>query len=171
MSERRDHQQSTSQMTSYQRYLTQRRIILLFVAAYVAVAYLGGRMSPRGEFFPVFNWSLFTYVAETRSLPEVYVYRIGNERFASPRPYSELGAYFELARKRSTDGKKILERALRAREPEERRQLVRVLENRLFDGQAQVDYEIRIVRFNPLHRWRDGAIQQSVTIYRNTTTS
>jgi hypothetical protein len=47
---------------SVRGYTVRKTLLIVFVAAYVAVAYAGGRHSPRGEYFPVFSWSLFTHV-------------------------------------------------------------------------------------------------------------
>jgi hypothetical protein len=59
-------------------------IIASFIASYVVVAYLGGKVSHRGEFFPVFNWSLFTHVSPVRGLLELYVVRVGDKTFDRP---------------------------------------------------------------------------------------
>lgn len=147
-----------------ERYRKQRMVMVWFITAYCFFAYAGGRLSPRGEFFPVFNWSLFTYVAKTRTLPEVYVFRIGDKILDKPTPYMDLGAYFSQAKDRSTNGKKILERYGASLDPVEQEELMQVLRKQLFEGQS-VAYEVRAVRFRPLDRWRDGTILKSSVFY------
>src|SRR5687767_9663083 len=84
--------------------------LVVFVAWYAVVADWGGETSARGEFFPVFNWSLFTYVKPVRGLLELYVVRIGDHTFPQPINYFELDSYFATVRNRSTDLKKTMER-------------------------------------------------------------
>jgi hypothetical protein len=78
-------------------------LLLSLAVLYAAVAFRGGIDSPRGEFFPVFNWSLFTYVSPTRGLLELHVKRIGDRTFDTPVNYFDLGTYFASARERTTD--------------------------------------------------------------------
>jgi hypothetical protein len=69
---------------AFAEYLALKAAIALFVVAYAVVAHRGGIDSPRGEFFPVSNWSLFTAVHAKRGLLESYVHRIGEQTFAEP---------------------------------------------------------------------------------------
>ncbi len=61
----------------------------------MAVAYAAGRHSPRGEYFPAFSWSLFTYACPVRGLLELHVRRIGDRTFDASLKYFELDDYFE----------------------------------------------------------------------------
>jgi hypothetical protein len=147
-------------------------MVALFTTAYVAVAYVGGEVSPRGEFFPVFNWSLFTYVHPVRALLELYVVRIGDKTFDKPVHYFELDDYFETARNRSTDLKKTLERYVMARnagDTETMQKLRGVIERQHLGGHGTVEYEIRYVVFQPVDRWRNGTILRQAVLARATT--
>jgi hypothetical protein len=149
--------------TSYSvRGHTARKLIIgVFIVAYVAVAHMGGRMSPRLEFFPVFNWSLFTHVHPVRGLLELYVSRIGDKTFDEPVNYFELDDYFETARNRSTDVKKTLERYVMAKQAGDTATMEKlrgVIEARHLGGHGTVQYEIRYVVFKPVDRWLDGSI-------------
>jgi hypothetical protein len=142
-------------------YTARKTLLALFVLTYAVVAFWGGKTSPRGEFFPVFNWSLFTYVKPERSLLELYVLRIGDRTFERPVNYFELDAYFPSARQRSTDLRKTMEGISNAAQHGDREQLERlrrVLETRHLSGQGPVLYEIRRVKFRPLQRWRTGKV-------------
>src|SRR5688572_5652343 len=106
------YQRSSARRT----YRVHRLAAVAFVVAYIAVAWVGGRYSRRGEYFPVFNWSLYTYVSPIRSLYELYVLQVGDRTFESPVPYAKLASYFDSQRVRSTNVKKTLQRmALAAR--------------------------------------------------------
>jgi hypothetical protein len=146
-----------------QSYTTRKGIIFLFVVAYGLVAYLGGKTSPRGEYFPVFNWSLFTHVAPVRGLLEVHVSRIGDRVFEQPVNFFELDQYFPTAQKRSTDLKKTLEQIARAAQRGDEKKVAAlrgILEQRHLGGHGTVAYEIRYVVFRPLERWKTGRVMR-----------
>ena len=157
---------------SLRGYKARKLIIGVFLAAYVTVAFLGGRMSPRGEFFPVFNWSLFTYVHPVRALIELYVVRVGDKTFDKPVNYFELDDYFETARIRSTDLKKTLERYDKAgsrNDTKEMEKLRGVIEAQHLSGHGPVEYEIRYVAFRPVDRWLHGRILEQQILARYST--
>lgn len=132
-----------------------------FVLCYLGVAYWGGKYHSRGELFPVFNWSLFTYVYETRVLVELSVSRIGDQTFDEPVPYYDLGLFFDSARIRSIDVQKNLDRlvgAIRRGDKAAAGRLRRVLEEQHLSGRGTVDYRIESVIFEPLDRWKNDAV-------------
>jgi hypothetical protein len=150
-------------------YVARKLIIASFIASYVVVAYLGGKVSHRGEFFPVFNWSLFTYVSPVRGLLELHVVRVGDKTFDRPVNYFELDSYFETARNRSTDVKKTLERLVAAhqrKDTETESTLRAVLEHQHLSGHGRVVYEIRYVIFSPVDRWLNGTVMRQQLIAR-----
>ena len=159
---------------SLQSYTVRKGIIFLFVVAYGLVAYVGGKMSPRGEYFPVFNWSLFTHVAPVRGLLEVHVSRIGDRIFEQPVNFFELDQYFPTAQARSTDMKKTLEQIVGATQRGDQKQVAAlrgILERRHLGGHGTVAYEIRFVVFRPLERWKTGRIMRQHVLARFETES
>jgi len=153
-------------------YFARKVAVAVFIVTYIIIAFLGGQHSRRGEYFPVFNWSLFTHVSSVRSLLELYVIQIGDEQFLEPIVYSELGAYFETARIRSTNVKKTLERmahAARAGDISGLDRIRSVLEKQYLSGRGIVRYEIHLVTFRPVERLRDGRVLERTLIARYTT--
>ena len=73
-------------------YLATKYGIPLFFVAYAVVAVLGGLRG--GEFFPVFNWSLFSAVDRPGWTVELEVTKIGNRAFDPPVAYFELPDIF-----------------------------------------------------------------------------
>jgi hypothetical protein len=139
-------------------YTARNYALALFVIAYSIVAYWGGRVSPRGEFFPVFNWSLFTHVYPLQTLPELYVIRIGDRTLAKPLNYFELDSYFESARQRSVIVTKTAGRlrdAIVRGDDREVARLRKIIEARHLSGHGAVEYELRAVRFMAVDRWKD----------------
>lgn len=142
-------------------------VIAAFVACYGIVAYQGGARSERGEYFPVFNWSLFTYVSSVRGLLELHVKRIGDHEFEHPVNYFELDEYFHTASNRSTDLKKNLERLVRAKKRGDEAQVAalrKLIENRHLSGHGPVEYEIVYVVFSPVDRWKTGRVMRESVI-------
>jgi hypothetical protein len=152
-----------------QGYSARKRLLVLFVLTYAVVAFWGGKTSPRGEFFPVFNWSLFTHVSDVRTLIELYVVRIGDRSFERPINYFELDEYFPTAAGRSADIRKTLDRlvhAVRRGDKPQMDKLLRVLESQHLSGHGPVLYEIRSVEFRPIQRWRTGKVISNTLMSR-----
>jgi hypothetical protein len=148
-------------------YTARKYALGVFVLAYTVVAHWGWEASPRREFFPVFNWSLFTHVYPLQTLPELHVLSIGDTKLATPVNYFELDAYFESARLRSIIVTKTLGRlqaALLRNDEAEVARLRKIIETRHLSGHGPVEYEICAVRFEPLERWknRDHIVEQTV---------
>jgi hypothetical protein len=160
-------QQSERNRFSTKGYTARKWILPLFVAAYAVVAHWGWETSPRREFFPVFNWSPFTHVYWTHTLPELHVVSIGDKRFAKPINFWELDSHFESARRRSIVLTKTLGRLTAAAErgdTAEVERLRRVIEARHLSGHGEVEYEVRTVSFLPTERWKnkDSILDQKV---------
>jgi hypothetical protein len=139
-------------------YTARKYVLGGFVTVYALVAYWGGHVSPRGEFFPVFNWSLFTHIWPHQTLPELHVVSIGDRKLDQPVNFFELDSYFESARLRSIVVTKTLGRlqaALLRNDAAEVARLRTIIETRHLGGHGPVEYEIRSVRFAPVERWKN----------------
>ena len=156
---------------SYRGYQRRYALLVLFFAAYAVVAVAGDRYAPRGEFYPVFSWSLFTYVPDVRGDTEVVVHRVGDRVFDPPVPYTALKDDFAAAGGRAVDAYKAARGLVDSSytEPEGFDARRRMMEKVLFDGRTDVEYEIRMIAFRPLERWRDGAVLTSKSFGRYTT--
>jgi hypothetical protein len=152
-------------------FRTCRTAALVFLVAYVIVAWAGGHYSRRGEYFPVFNWSLYTRVSPVRSLYELYVIQIGDQKFDRPVLYANLASYFDAKRVRSTNVKKTLQRmakAAQARNWDELERIRVVLENEYLSGRGLVRYEIHLTTFRPIERWRENRLLRDELVARYT---
>jgi hypothetical protein len=153
------------------RYRMRRLAAVVFLAAYAIVAWAGGNYSRRGEYFPVFNWSLYTQVSPIRSLYELYVVQVGDQTFDRPMLYANLAAYFNEKRVRSTNVKKTLQRmalAAQAGDWDELERIRFVLENEYLSGRGIVRYEIHLTTFRPIERWRHNRLLRDELIARYT---
>jgi hypothetical protein len=160
-------QDSVRDRFSTHGYTARKYALVVFVAAYAVVAHWGGKSSPRREFFPVFNWSLFTHIYSVPMLPELHVVSIAGEKLAKPVNYFELDTYFESARQRSIVVTKTLGQlhaAILRKDDAEVARLRRIIETRHLSGHGPVEYEVRTVRFMPVQRWKnkDEVFEQTV---------
>jgi len=152
---------------SLRNYSALKITIAMFVVVYGIVAYQGGAKSERGEYFPVFNWSLFTYVKSVRGLTELHVKRIGAHEFERPVNFFELDEYFPTASARSSDLKKNLERLVRARARGDQAQVAtlrKLIETRHLSGHGSVEYALVYVVFSPVERWKTGRTMRESVI-------
>lgn len=148
-------------------YTARKYALAAFVIVYVAVAHWGSTASANREFFPVFNWSLFTHVYPVQELPELHVLSIGDTKFPKPISYFELDSYFESARLRSIVVTKTLSRlraALLRNDEAEVARLRTIIETRHLAGHGPVEYEIRTLKYRPVDRWKnkDHIVAQTV---------
>jgi hypothetical protein len=160
-------QDHSAKRFSTKGYVARKYALAAFVMLYVAIAHWGGIRSPDREFFPVFNWSLFTHVYPVQELPELRVVSIGDKTFPEPVNFFELDSYFESARLRSIIVTKTLSRlraAILRKDEAEIARLRKIIETRHLSGHGPVDYEIRTVKYRPVERWknRDHVVKETL---------
>jgi hypothetical protein len=160
-------EESPRKRFSMRGYTARKYLLAVFISVYGIVAYWGGEASRRGEFFPVFNWSLFTHIYSLQTLPELHIVSLGGQKFPKPVNYFELPTHFESARLRASVVPKTvaqLYRAILRDDQAEIARLRRIIELRHLKGHGEVEYEICVVRFMAVDRWknRDHIIDQNV---------
>ena len=124
-------------MTRYRSILF---IIPAFYLYYSVVSYFGVILSDKYEIFPVFNWSLFTYVTDVRQFCEIEVVAIDGRSLEQPTPYYGLPDRFAGAKARNPTLFKLLQRACRAKKREDLDKfaaLREVVETGFFGGPVQ----------------------------------
>lgn len=139
-------------------YKIKKITILMLFVTYAVVQCAGRVTSPRGEFFPVFSWSLFTSVVNPRWTLEIEVLRVGDTEFDQPVNFFELGEHFEFARRRSTDVRKSAMRvfSLSRQDPAVAESVRRTFEETYLSDKGPVEYQFVALTFDPLVRWRTG---------------
>lgn len=141
-------------------YRARKLAILIFFIAYSLVQCAGQYASSRGEFFPVFSWSLFTGAVNPRAELEIEILRIGETEFPEPVNYFDLDEYFERAKRRSSSVLKSAGRVLRRHheDPAAAESDRRVFERAYLGDQALVEYQFVALTFDPVARWRTGEV-------------
>ena len=76
-------------------YLFRRRILICLVIGYTLAALYGPRLG-RSEFYPFFNWDLFSYTHSTRHDVVVFVHSIDGVALDKPTIYFYVRNQFHL---------------------------------------------------------------------------
>ncbi len=142
-----------------------RAAVLIFFAAYCVTQYAGKRLSPKGEFFPVFSWSLFSTVSEFHTDIGVEIARLGDQRFDPPVNYYEFPQTFPYAANRDTAvGKAAYQLAGLPRTEADFAAREIAFIQRFFPITDAVEFRIVALTYNPIERWRTGEIVERVVL-------
>ncbi|MEM0987562.1 MAG: hypothetical protein AAGK00_01680 [Pseudomonadota bacterium] len=138
--------------------------LLLLFGLYVPIAIIGGARG--GEFFPVFNWSLFSSVRNPTVRLEIEVSRIGDELFNPPVNFFELPDHFPAAKERDVrlikGSRGYL--ALKRDKHEHAEIFLDRLEQRYFAIGKPVTYRLVAVAYDPVERYHSGEVIGKETI-------
>ena len=146
------------------RYKAAQRLVPLLFVVYSGVAVAGGLWAPKGEVFPFFNWSLFTKVSDQRGICEVEILALDGVALETPTRFYDLPKRFAAAQQRSSSIVKLavrMAKAHRAGDLERFDSLRDVLESSYLGEVDQVTYRLVVYRYNPIERWRSGAVQSA----------
>ena len=146
-------------MQSYRRSVSG--LFLLF-CIYTPVAVLGGLQG--GEYFPVFNWSLFTHVKRNIITTEIQVDRIGDRILSPPQRFFALKSEFSAARKQDVTLWKTLTRYRVATNSDEgaAEAIRRQIEAKYLRHGDDVHYRIVTSWYDALDRYHTGTVQHSI---------
>ncbi|HUT49522.1 MAG TPA: hypothetical protein VM325_09290 [Alphaproteobacteria bacterium] len=142
-------------------------MVLGLLVAYLCIAVAGGVQSPKGEIFPFFNWSLFTYVSDHRQLIEIEILAINGVRLDAPTRFHDLPKQFAGARNKSVSILKLASRMAAAHIDGDQarfRSLRKVLEATYLAEAERLKYRLVANRYHPIERWRDGSIRSTIVI-------
>lgn len=138
---------------------TIRSTAIVFFAAYCVVQYAGKVHAPKGEYFPVFSWSLFSSVRDTYTDFTVEISRIGDQSFDPPVNYYALPKMFPRAKNRDTAvGKAAFQLAGFPLSQAQFEARENAFIGTFFPVTEAVDFQIVAVTYNPIKRWRTGEI-------------
>ena len=153
-------------MGQLRRYRASRLFVWPTALLYAAVAF-AARPPGQIEFFPFFNWSLFTFGQMQRADIVLLVHAVNGERLSKAAPFYDLKDIFPAARAKDPSLMKLLDRwvaAIRSGDESEANDIRAVVENTFMSGAATVDYDLAVVRYDPLRRIRDGTIDHVMIV-------
>ena len=141
-------------------YRLKQILIFVFFICYTFVGFGGYLYSPRGEYFPVFSWSLFSVVKTPWETVELEIIRIGDTEFAEPINYFDLHGYFRTSDDRSTAVRKAYYRLLKMylEDAVEAERMRPGFESLYLSGHGPVTYQFVHLWYEPLARARSGEV-------------
>lgn len=144
----------------------------LFLLVYTLVATVDKETTKGKEFFPFFQWSLFTYIPSPAYANELWVTGFDGNDLPEPLFIFELKDQFRLAARNSPTVFKLLDRIALAYQDEDNETLARLislLEQNYLKDNPDTDYIIVGVVFEPIERWRTKEIDKYWVIYDSRT--
>ena len=153
---------------SVRKYLFRQHLICIFVVGYIIASQYGPRLG-RAEFYPFFNWELFSYTDSIRRDIVLRVHSINGEDLEEPTMYFSVPNHFS-----RTQGEKIRLRKLlldlwqhyRQGDRERVAKFLDVVRDRYFSEVGAAEYEVSLIQYNPIERFRTGKFEVSRTILR-----
>ncbi|MDX8513513.1 hypothetical protein [Mesorhizobium captivum] len=119
------------------------------------------------EFYPFFRWNLFSASAEIRGDSVIIIKEIGGVPLAKPTIFYDLGPYFAAARTKDVRLAKLLDNLVRAERSGDHAvsdHLTSVINETFMPDQAQVKYDVAVITYNALQRYRTGEILKTSII-------
>ncbi|QEX15947.1 hypothetical protein FRZ44_12370 [Hypericibacter terrae] len=143
-------------------YRCRRWLAGIGVLAYTVLAIA---LKPAGaiEFFPFFNWSLFSESSDHRGDVTLRMTEIDGAPVAPPRFFYDMKDVFTAARDKDPRLMKLLDRwfyALRQNDRETADRLRAVVEKTFMSEVSAADYELVLAVYNPVRRLRTGDIEK-----------
>jgi hypothetical protein len=142
------------------RYAFSVAVMVAFLFLYPVLAYYGPK-NGRAEFYPFFNWSLFTNASDVRSDVVLMVKQINGELLAEPAYFYDMKEQFFAARRGDASFAKLLDDYVRFHtrgQSEEITRLEAIFFNRYMPEVSSVSYDIAIIEYEPDVRYRTGQI-------------
>ena len=150
-------------------YTVRRHLLMFFMVGYVAAALFGPNLG-RSEFYPFFNWGLFSYTHSVRSDVVVLVHSINGKRFEEPVLYYDLPERFV----HFPGGKVRLNKLLRDLRSAQWRgdtgradELLGNIRDNYFLRVNSAEFEIAVIWYNPIGRYRNGKFIVTRTMTRS----
>jgi hypothetical protein len=140
-----------------------RAIALPFLLmTYFLLALIGPR-DGHLEFYPFFNWSLFSLSTPVRSDAVLVVRSIDGQTFERPKLFFDMADTFAAARSDDAVLPKMLDDLIRAKwsgDISRVAELRRVIEQRFLVEAANVEWSAAVAVYDPIVRYRSGAINR-----------
>jgi hypothetical protein len=134
-------------------------IPLIFVVYFVLANFA---MTPeKKEFYPFFNWSLFSKSGTPRTDQVLLIKSINGRELASPTLFYDLPQEFSAAARRNSRLAKTAERlnlAVEHRNELVEQALVELIETYFLREAEQVEYQLAVIEYDPIERYHSGEL-------------
>ena len=148
------------------RYYAYRYLGPCLLSAYFAVMLVGMAVYRGSEIFPFFNWSLFSYSSNERTVVVVGFNKI-NDTALPASLYYELTDTFSFARAKDIAVDKTIARLGRAIHDNDAATIAamrKLLEDRYMAEVKSAEYSVIEQTHDPIKRLRTGEVKQSVVL-------
>lgn len=148
-------------MHSHEGYKLRRFLAPLLLLFYAAFA-LQAKPAGDREIYPFFNWSLFSRATPFGADVTLRVLSIDGTPMERPQLLYQMAEHLEVARKQDGLAFKIIgqfSQAVARGELERAERLRGVIENRILGDAENIEYELVLIRFDPIARYRTGEIE------------
>lgn len=149
-------------------YLFRRNVLIFLVIGYVLTSLYGPRLG-RSEFYPFFNWDLFSYTHSIRHDVVVLVHSINGVALKEPTIYFYIPNNFVRTPVEKIRLRKLLWNLWSHRRKGNQKQvekLLNIVRSTYFSEVRSAEYEIALIKYNPIERLKTGNIIFSRTIIR-----
>jgi hypothetical protein len=147
-------------------YRTRLTFYLTIVALYAAIAN-EPRFSRYQEFYPFFDWSLFSYSSSTRHDNALLVRSVNGQPLARPAPVSARPDLFPNAHGDVNFMKAIrsLGGAADAGRSDDHDRLQAFVETKYLSSVESAQYDLVLIKYNPIERYRDRSKYEIARTY------
>ncbi len=131
-----------------------------FLLFYPLLAYLGPR-DGRAEFYPFFNWSLFTNASDVRFDIVLIVQEVNGETLSEPTLFFDMKDQFASAKRGDSQLAKLIDDYANARyrnQTNAAEEMESVIFDRYMPEIQSVAYDVAVIRYHPALRYRTGEI-------------
>ena len=157
---------SISKSGQRRSYLLRAALVPILLVIYPALA-LFGPLEGRAEFYPFFSWDLFKHSTEVKIDTVILVKEIDGRTLPEPTLIFDLPDYFGAAKRKDSRLAKMLDNIVLA----ERRgnvemigKLTEVIKATFMSDADNVKYDIAIIQYKPVERYRNGEIIKTVIV-------
>ena len=148
-------------MSTMRQYNIRKQAVMPFLLAYFIFA-VAFKPAGETEVFPFFRWSLFSVTNPNSSDNAIYITSLNGERLEEPTNFYDLPDKFEAARLHEPMFFKAVDRLMFAAQEGDQEfteRYRRLIERNYFRKYNDVEYELAVVRFDPVERFETGAIR------------
>ncbi|MEO0957404.1 MAG: hypothetical protein AAFY66_02890 [Pseudomonadota bacterium] len=132
----------------------------ILFASYTVVGASGKYLSSKGEFFPVFSWSLFTEVRNPRWITALEIVQVGEEAYDPPVGFYHLPEHFPDARRKTIRPMKLANRIRRSveRDYDDAEELIAHMEKHYLNIGVPVRWQVSSYHVDLIEYHRTGEI-------------
>jgi len=138
----------------------------LLIVGYLCVS-IALKPANQTEIFPFFVWNLFPRTADVRIDAAILVRSVNGEVLDPPRFYYDMKHIFSAARTGDPGLMKLVRRLVRAERAGDTPgvdALRRIVENTFMREATHVEYDLVIVRYDPIVRYQSGVVDAIETV-------